>query len=94
MPNLPKLEINDRHFLNNRILTFPVLINESGSMCLGKDNLEEIILRCDSQPDLLQALKSFPLKLETQTYEQFYNCCMSWVRTNKDAAITKAEIKK
>lgn len=42
-------------------------------------------------PDLLAALKSFPVKLESQTYQQFYNCCMSWIRTDREIAIAKAE---
>ena len=43
-----------------------------------------------SRKELVTALESFPHKLESQTHEQFYNCCMSWVRTNGQTVIIKA----
>ena len=42
-------------------------------------------------PDLLNALKAFPDKLDNQTNEQFYNCCASWIRTHKIPAIDKTK---
>ena len=42
-------------------------------------------------PDLLDALQAFPVKTKNQTFEQFYNCAMSWYRTDRAEAITKAE---
>jgi len=59
MITLPKLRIEQKHFLNGRILNFSVLIDETGSMCIGEDNLKEMIHRCESQPDLLASLESF-----------------------------------
>ncbi|KKN71230.1 hypothetical protein LCGC14_0422730 [marine sediment metagenome] len=42
-------------------------------------------------PDLLAALENFPVKLESQTYQQFYNCCVSWIRIDRQTAIEKAK---
>jgi len=53
MTELPKLRIENKHFLNGRTLSFSVLIEPTGSMVIGKDNLKEIIHRCESMPNLL-----------------------------------------
>ena len=59
----------------------------------GNGDIEEITQcpLCAAAPDLLAALKNFPVKLKNQTYQQFYNCYMSWDRTYRQTAIEKTE---
>ena len=40
---------------------------------------------------LLKALEDFPTKTENQTFEQFYNCAMSWFRIDREQAIAEVE---
>jgi len=44
-----------------------------------------------SAPDCYEALRTAPIKLKTETLEQFYNTYKSWYRTERQQAIIKAE---
>ena len=55
MRKLQKLKINH---LCDRVFSFPILVDDkTGKTIRDQARLDEIILRCDTQPDLLAACK-------------------------------------